>query len=361
MDLQKYHSGAALLKNFFVDYRGGASSCPGTKYILQGFKSGTRIRLIPFQASFSVNYVLEFGDFYIRFYNNGAPVLETGLNITGVTQANPAVVTVANSYNVGDWVFISGVSGMTQLNGNYYQVSAASAATITLADLNGVAINSTGYGAWTAGGTTARVYTLVSPYAAADLGLLKYAMNVNTMVVTHSSYQPYALTLVSAANWTLLPITFGSTVSIPTNFTANTTGTGSLHVAYVVTANDKNNQESAPSAVAATTVNPAAATLVTVTLGWTAVPEAVSYNVYRSATNSSIAPPAGAAYGFLQFTTGTSLVDLFSAGVPQLANDFSETPPIAQNPFASGSAIASFSVTSGGTYATVPTVIVVCG
>src|SRR5437899_12330497 len=81
VDLAKYKSGAALLENFFVDYRGGASTRPGTKYILQCYKSSTAVRLIPFQASFQVGYVLEFGDQYIRFFFDGAPVLETDINI----------------------------------------------------------------------------------------------------------------------------------------------------------------------------------------------------------------------------------------------------------------------------------------
>ena len=82
VDLTKYRSGAALLENFFVDYRGGASTRPGTKYILQCFKSGTAVRLIPFQASFAVGYVLEFGDHYIRFFFEGSPVLEAATTIT---------------------------------------------------------------------------------------------------------------------------------------------------------------------------------------------------------------------------------------------------------------------------------------
>ena len=35
VDIQKYHSAAALLENFFVDYRGGASTRTGTEYIIQ--------------------------------------------------------------------------------------------------------------------------------------------------------------------------------------------------------------------------------------------------------------------------------------------------------------------------------------
>src|SRR5207302_404960 len=105
VDLNKYHRAAALLRNWFVDYRGGVSTCPGTKYILRGYKDQTKIRLIPFQASFTVNYVLEFGNFYIRFINQGSYVLENTFNISGATKANPCILTaVGHNYNIGDWV-----------------------------------------------------------------------------------------------------------------------------------------------------------------------------------------------------------------------------------------------------------------
>ena len=122
VDIQKYHSGAQLLRNFFVDYSGGgASTRQGTKFINQCKAAGAR--LIPFQPSTSLSYVLEFGQNYIRFYSNGAPIVEATTAITGATNANPGVITdVAHGYTTGDWVFISNVGGMTQLNGNYYIV-----------------------------------------------------------------------------------------------------------------------------------------------------------------------------------------------------------------------------------------------
>src|ERR1700749_3635942 len=154
VDLQKYHSGAALLRNFFVDYRGGATARAGTRYILQS-RSTSTVRLIPFQASFTVSYILEFGEVngvgYLVFYNNGSPVLTAPLTITGVTQAFPASVSVTNTYAIGDVVFISGVVGMTQLNGNYYKVINRNAGSITLGDLNGNAIDSSPYGAYVSG------------------------------------------------------------------------------------------------------------------------------------------------------------------------------------------------------------------
>src|SRR5258708_31508649 len=168
VDRDKYRNAAALLRIFFVDYRGGGSSCRGTRYVAPVFSTffpNKKVRLIPFQASFNVNYVLEFGDFYIRFHRNGAPILENPENISGITQANPAVVTItSHGYNSGDWVFISGVNGMTQVNGRFFNINVVDANNFSLVALpSGVNVNSTGYGAYTSAGTAQRVYTISSP------------------------------------------------------------------------------------------------------------------------------------------------------------------------------------------------------
>lgn len=351
VDLAKYHSAAALLQNFFVDYRGGASTRPGTKYIIQCYKSATAVRLLPFQASFTVSYVLEFGDQYIRFSSGGSPVLESTIAITGVTQANPAVVTVANTYNVGDWVYITGVVGMTELNGRYFKISARAAGSITLADVNGVAVNSTGYGAWTSGGTVARVYTIPSPYAAADLAKIKYAQNVDKLILCHPNYVPYVLTLISAANWTLVPIVFGTPLPAPTNVAITASfGAGSVNYAYTVTAVDINGQESAPA-----TPGALANKLDLRTTGgsfhitWTAAAGAQSYNVYKAEPSYTGAIPTGAAYGFI----GNSMTAEFSDA--NIAPDFSLSPPLVQSPF-SGAGLASITITAAGAYTAVPTV-----
>ena len=43
--------------------------------------------------------------------------------ITGITQANPAVVTAANTFKNGDKVLLTNVVGMTEVNGNIYTVA----------------------------------------------------------------------------------------------------------------------------------------------------------------------------------------------------------------------------------------------
>lgn len=67
--------------------------------------------------------------------------------ITGISQATQAVITVgAHSFVVGESVVITGVVGMTQINGLRAVIVAVSGTTIT------VAINSTAFSAWISGG-----------------------------------------------------------------------------------------------------------------------------------------------------------------------------------------------------------------
>ena len=355
VDLAKYRSGAALLLNYFVDYRGGVSTRPGTRYINQCKDSTRAVRLIPFQASFAVGYVLEFGEQYIRFYFQGAPVLELTVPITGITNANPGVITITGSLAPGDWVFISGVGGTTQLNGNYYIVATNTGTAITLTDLNGNPVNTTTFGVYTSGGTAQRVYTISSPYHAVDLQLLKYAQNVAQMVICHPNYQPYVLTLISATNWTLLPVVIGTTATAPTGLTvtgANFPNPGSITAAtfyaYTVTSIDGNGQESSP----ATPLNAGPtwdmrAVAGSISITWNAVAGAVGYNVYKADVSYTGVIPTGATFGFIGSTTTNAFPDA------NINPDFTQTPPISKNPFL-GQGVASVNVTAPGTYTTVP-------
>lgn len=68
--------------------------------------------------------------------------------ITGITQASQAVITVgSHAFLVGESVVITGVAGMTQINGLRALITAITGTTIT------VAINSTAFSTYTSGGT----------------------------------------------------------------------------------------------------------------------------------------------------------------------------------------------------------------
>jgi hypothetical protein len=345
VDLAKYRSGAALLENFFVDYRGGASTRPGTKYILQCYKSATAVRLITFQASFSVGYVLEFGDQYIRFFFAGAPIVETATSITSDAAGNPTVFTDAgHGYTDDNWLFI---------DNKYYIVDNATVNTFTLTDLAGNVITGSPF---TLPVNAERIYTISSPYASADLRTIKFAQNVNELILCHPDYEPHVLTLITSTNWTLLPITFGSTATAPTGVTATPTSTligagTDIYYSYVVTAIDGNAQESAPSSIGTNHALDYRTQEGTMNITWNAVAGAIAYNVYRANLSYQGSPPVGSTFGYIG-TVQTPSVEFPDTNI---APDFSQTPPIARNPF-EGSGVASVAVTSAGTYTSVPTV-----
>lgn len=68
--------------------------------------------------------------------------------LTAITKASPPVVTsAAHNLADGDVVRISGVGGMTEVNGNTYVVDVLSSSTFSLLDIDG-----TGYTTYTSGG-----------------------------------------------------------------------------------------------------------------------------------------------------------------------------------------------------------------
>lgn len=354
VDMAKYHSAAALLENYFVDYRGGASTRPGTKYILQAKDSTRTVRLISFQASFDVGYIIEMGHLYMRFHRNGSPILEPAQTITNVTNADPCRITsTAHGWSEGDWIFVSGVGGLTEVNQRYFIVTdVVNANIVEVSDLLGIGFDTSAFGAYTSGGSARRVYTIDSPYGAGVLRTVKFCQNVSTMILCHPTEVPYALTLIESDNWTLIPISFGAGITAPGGISVTTNlGGGIVNYAYKVSSVDANGQESEPSTaehldnredlrVVATKSND---------ISWNARSGAASYNVYKSEV-STIAPvPDGVPYGFIGNCTGTTFID------SNIEADFSQSPPIARNPFAPGAAVASVTVTNGGSYTTLPT------
>lgn len=351
-DIPKYKSGAATMRNFLVDFRSGASTRSGLAFCNQT-KFNTQTRLIDFQFSAEVGYIIEFGQGYCRFFVNGGAVLNAPFAVTGITNANPAVATVTgNNFAVGQWIFITGVVGMPQINNRYFNVSVVAGANVTLQTTQGVNVDATGYGTYTSGGTAASVYEIASPYAAADLPLLKFAQLANTMVLVHQNYVPYLLTAFAATNWTLNAMIFGPSINPPTITSGTPTASGTANYSYIVTAVDVNGQESGPSTAFA--VNSAVnigTTAGSINLVWSSAVGAVSYNVYKAEVGVGNVVPTGSAYGFISNVTGLSLVD--SNFVP----DFAISPPIPSF-FTTGLGVTSYIVTASGTYTSVPTVSV---
>lgn len=137
--------------------------------------------------------------------------------ITAITQANPAVVTVAtHGLTDGDVVQISGVVGMTELNTNRYIVNVLTANTFEL-----LGVNSSGYGAWVSGGT----------FSVADFSDFCDLTNYNRTGGTSPEISTTAL--CSVAQEYLLGLPDFGTTAIDFNFAPSTAVQQAIQDAYV--------------------------------------------------------------------------------------------------------------------------------
>ena len=242
IDLNHYQTGLKTCRNFLVLPHGPVSNRPGFEMIKECQSGGpSSVRLIPFIFNTDQAYALEFGDMYMRVISEGAPVIEAGKNISGATQANPVVITATvHGYSNGDEVFISGMVGMTEINGRYLKVANQTTNTFEVTDLQGNNIDGSGYIAYSSGGTAERVYTVPSPFAHADLFGIHFKQSEDVMTITHPDYDTRELTRLGATNWTFSTISFGPTLSPPTNLVlTKPASSGTDRAAYIVTAVDE--------------------------------------------------------------------------------------------------------------------------
>lgn len=355
VDLQKYREGCSTLRNMWASYKGGASSRAGTKFVgvaRQDPDDQYPPQLIPFQYSVDQGYLLVFSDREMSVVANGAYVLKDPFTVSAATNANPGVFTAAgNDFTTTDWVYFSGLGGLTDLNGQMFAINAIpTTGSFSVKNiLTGVSVSTTASGAYTSGGTVAKLFTLATPYVSADLQALKWAQSADVMSITHPSYPPMDLTRVAVNNWTLTTTSFTSSIAAPAVATASgsvltVTFSQATQYSYVVTAIDTaTGQESiaSPAAVVNNSVN-IATTLGSVKLTWAAVTGAQYYNVYKASPVVGGAVPVGALYGFAGTAFGLAFQDT------NVTQDFNVTPPKHFNPFATSS-IDYYVMTSGGT------------
>ena len=247
VDTAAYQIALATAKNIIIHPYGGASNRPGLEWV-GPCKTHNDIatRLIGFQFKTDDSYIIEVGNQYMRFIRNDAHVTDTPLAITAITQANPAVVTVtAHGYSNGDEVFIDGVFGMTQVNNKRFIVAGVTANTFQLTDqVTGGNVDSSSYGAYSSGGTSARIYTLSTPYLSADLQTLQFVQSADVMTITHNNYPPKELSRIAHNNWTLSDIITGPSINRPRSITITVGTTGAVTYKYAITAVTADSDES---------------------------------------------------------------------------------------------------------------------
>lgn len=346
--LQKYGYGVADAVNYVVRFTGSLVSRAGLIAAALMQEQTENFRFVPFTFAKedANNFSLLFTPGKIRFLQAGAYVLEAAKTANYCTNA-PSYTRVETAaphgYAVGDLVELYGDAVPSYLRGQTVQIVAITSATsmdlqqIALArNLDDVFIS--------VPFTVRRVYTVPTPFTNSQLPSLYFRQSRDVVRITSRDIEPHTLTRQSNGTWTLTVTSFGNPAVPPGApvITPSIAGTSGYIVA--VTAINADKQESLPSVIGSTTTS----VDFTVTAGsasykWTAAPEAIQYNVYRSIVvpTGSSQVHAGMDLGYLATTAGTKFTDR------NVIPDFTRTVPTGRNPFALRS-FESFEVTAPG-------------
>lgn len=323
-DTQKYQNGLRTCRNNLVMRHGGTSTRPGTKHLCETKYRNRTVRLVPFEFSDDDTYILEFGHLYMRVIKNGSLIYKPGsLFVTGITNANPAVVTsTAHGLLNGAEVMFRYIEGMTQINNRSFKVANKTANTFELHYLDDTPVDSTSWGTF---GSSINglfvVYELATKIQEPSLSIMQFVQSADVMFFASHDFPPTELKRTGEADWSIAYMTFAPGIAAPVGGSATPGGTtGSTTYRFRVTAVDNDtNEESLPSSNITTTTgnaSPSATNFITVT--WSTVPNAREYNLYLEVNG---------VFGYLGIANGTSYKWIGNDA------DVTDSPPSARNPF----------------------------
>lgn len=205
-DIQLITRAAQRLENFISLPQGPVTFRSGFYYVHHTRKHNPAV-FLEFQFSDVQAYLIEATEGYFRFYKDEGIIFKSSaLTITGITKANPGVVTYTGTDPTeGEEVYISGVSGMTEVNGRFFTINNldTGANTFELTDEFGNNIDTTNYTTYTADGTVQIIYEIKTPYLEEHLEKLMYDQNADTMYITCRDYASRKLTRTAHDAWSL--------------------------------------------------------------------------------------------------------------------------------------------------------------
>jgi hypothetical protein len=234
VDIAKYNNGAETIENMIVEPHGGLRRRSGTRFVKEVKTSSLDTILQGFEFSTTQAYVIEFGNLYMRFFKDQGAVLEADQTVSAATKANPCVLTITgHPFANGDQIYVSGVVGMTEVNGKYFLVANQATNTVELQDIDGTNINSTAFTTYGSAGTAARVYTVTTTFATADLPTLQFAQSADVLYVAHGDYAPKKISRTGHTAWTIVDIPFLDGPYLDENIVATTITPGATSGAGV--------------------------------------------------------------------------------------------------------------------------------
>ena len=334
-DLEKYDLGVALAENWYVDYRGGLNTRPGTRFV--GF-ADERPKMFTFQTEFTnnSNYLILVDRRFIRIMQDGRYLLsDYEDSFSSVSYTSPtrfADLTITNhELRFSDFIIL-------HTNEGDYTVRV-----INVIDSDTVRVshfNREVQAVWNfSSGAISKILTLDHPYEGEEIQQVRATQYLAEMYFTHVNHSPRVLTLGPDGTWTFEPMVIGAKLDPPTNVELNVKG-------------DSNADTNATVGVAVTSVGPDGEESLPTR---TRIREGlINYTVDRGAMSITFTPAAGARFYNIYRTslvTDTSLTDTQELGFigttsapffvdANITPDFSRKPPSNFNPFANSSVLA---------------------
>lgn len=290
-DQSKYATGLRACRNFVVHKHGGASNRAGTEFAKESKNSAKKSRLVRFKFSVTQTYVMEFGEGYIRFYQNGGVLV--------VTSSDAPAWSSITAYVIGNLVTSGGI--------RYYCI---------LGNTNRVPPNGT---YWYA--LTGDVYEIPTPYVEADLPGLRFTQSADVVSIVHPSHDPKDLLRYGGVSWVLQNTVFASQMAAPAGSSAVNGTAGTTVWRYKVTSrnSDTGEESEASAAFQCTGGTPTSAAPNVLTIS--AVSGAGSYGVYKEII------PGNGVYGWIGVAASTTFNDI------NIAPTSADQPPVYKTPF----------------------------
>jgi hypothetical protein len=126
-DLARFGISGKQFRNFIVRPTGGFESRPGTVFVAECKFSDKAVRLLDFQVSEELAYIVELGHLYARFHYRGAPVMDGATVVEVVTPWTEDEIGEVGYTQSADVMFLSHLAHPTQL----LQRTSASSFTLT--------------------------------------------------------------------------------------------------------------------------------------------------------------------------------------------------------------------------------------
>lgn len=336
-DIKQREIGLMNLTNGFINQEGCVSNRSGFEYVGEVKDSSKETRLLPFSFSNNETYIIEAGEEYFRFIQNGGYIYypdNYGEERDKIYNLLRIMNRTYGSWTIGEITYTVYIHFEDTTNGIYLQSETQGAKVLKDIDgtyeyyylhhitengsfLNARLIHKEDYE------KRGQIVEIETPYQTDELQNIKYAQSADVLTLCHINHPPKTLSRYSNYDWRLEDITFQPSISAPQNVSATWTGSTSKNTRYYrycVTAVNSSNDESAASEIVRKKGHKEAywEASENMTISWDAVEGAAEYNIYKDVNG---------VFGYIGTSQTTSFVD------DLIEADTSATAPTVNNPF----------------------------